>query len=396
MTNTRFDTAWIAQVFVNELIVIYPVYAIMMQETGVSAFELSILFVIWSLSALLLEVPTGVLGDLFNRKHVLAAGGFCKAGGYAVWLIEPSFFGFAGGFVLWSVGGALRSGTEQALLYDSLSAQGRALDFAKVFGRSRAAGGIGVVTAMLIGGALAESGYSLPLMLSVAAPVISALLILGLIPDLPGRRSESSRKANMTLRTAFGEIRTSRVLVMLAGMFTLLGSVTGVLDEYIGPLLRETERFRLTEIGVWYGIVMLARTAGVMLAHRAPDFGLARIAAVFVLSNAILALSLLTPGDTLPLLLTACFFLSGLAEVRLESLLQESIESASRATITSLAQLGKEAWGIALFLALGLGAQWSSWSLAIGTLGACTLLLALGFLGVGASATHRLQRRGMD
>ena len=262
MTNARFDAAWIAHVFVNELILIYPVYAIMMQEAGVSAFELSLLFVIWSLSALLLEVPTGVLGDLFNRKLVVASAGCFKACGFVVWLIEPSFAGFAGGFVLWSIGGALRSGTEQALLHDSLTDQGRLLEFAKVYGRSRAAEGIGVVSAMLLGGALAElSDYQLPLIASIAAPIVSALLILAFIPDLQGTRGKSSKEPGTTLQVAFKEIRASRVIALIAGMFTLLAGVAGVLDEYIGPLLQETGRFSLTAIGVWYGVVLLAHTS---------------------------------------------------------------------------------------------------------------------------------------
>ncbi len=389
MTNARFDAAWIAHVFVNELILIYPVYAIMMQEAGVSAFELSLLFVIWSLSALLLEVPTGVLGDLFNRKLVVASAGGFKACGFMVWLIEPSFAGFAGGFVLWSIGGALRSGTEQALLHDSLTDQGRPLEFAKVYGRSRAAEGIGVVSAMLLGGALAElSDYQLPLIASIAAPIVSALLILAFIPDLQGTRGKSAKEPGRTLRVAFKEIRASRVIAVIAGMFTLLAGVAGVLDEYIGPLLQETGRFSLTAIGVWYGVVLLAHTIGVSLAHRFADFGLSRIATVFVIGNALLVVSLTIPSDSLPLLLVGYFLLSGLAEVRLETLLQENIESHSRATVTSLAQLGMEAWGIALFLGLGLGAQWSNWSLAIGVLGAFSALVAVGFWGIVTRPTR--------
>ncbi|MFV2090345.1 MAG: hypothetical protein ACC642_06805, partial [Pseudomonadales bacterium] len=61
MINRHIESVWLAQAFFHELILIYPVYAIMMLEAGLSGFNLSVLFIVWSLSSLLFEIPSGVI-----------------------------------------------------------------------------------------------------------------------------------------------------------------------------------------------------------------------------------------------------------------------------------------------------------------------------------------------
>lgn len=142
---------------------IYPTYAILMAERGVGPTALALLFVLWSGSAILFEVPSGVIGDLYSRTRVVAAGSAIKGAAFGVWWLWPSLPGFALGFVGWSLGESLRSGTSEALLHDALADRGEAEDFEEVLGRGLAASGIGVVLALAMGGALAESGYGLPL-----------------------------------------------------------------------------------------------------------------------------------------------------------------------------------------------------------------------------------------
>ena len=58
---------------IREIIPIYPLYAIMFGEHGVSSFFLSVLFVIWCLTCIVVEVPSGALADRFSRKWLIVA-----------------------------------------------------------------------------------------------------------------------------------------------------------------------------------------------------------------------------------------------------------------------------------------------------------------------------------
>lgn len=107
----------------------------MFADAGLSDGKISALFVIWSAVGIVAEVPGGALADRFSRRGVLAAGGVLQAGGYALWIALPGFPAFAAGFVSWGLGGALVSGTLEALLYDGLAAVGGEEHYARVHGR---------------------------------------------------------------------------------------------------------------------------------------------------------------------------------------------------------------------------------------------------------------------
>ncbi|TQM82967.1 MFS transporter [Saccharothrix saharensis] len=97
---------------------IYPLYALLFVSTGLSDVEVSALFAIRSAVAVVAEIPFGAFADRFSRKWSVVGAGVCQAAGYAPWTSLPGFTGFAVGFVLWGVGGAMSSGAVEALLHD--------------------------------------------------------------------------------------------------------------------------------------------------------------------------------------------------------------------------------------------------------------------------------------
>ena len=123
---------------------LYPLYALLFADSGLSGAQISALFAIWSAVGLVAEVPSGALADRFGRRAALVAAGVLQAVGYALWIgAARTFAGFAAGFVLWGLGGSLVSGAREALLYDGLAAVGAEACYARVNGwvHGRRAGG---------------------------------------------------------------------------------------------------------------------------------------------------------------------------------------------------------------------------------------------------------------
>ncbi|NUT99052.1 MAG: MFS transporter, partial [Saccharothrix sp.] len=119
---------------------VYPLYALLFADTGLSDGQISLLFAVWSTVAVVAEVPFGALADRFSRRWSLVAAGVLQALGYALWTAAPGFWAFAAGFVLWGLGGALVSGALEALVHDGLAAVGAADAFGQVLGRVTAVG----------------------------------------------------------------------------------------------------------------------------------------------------------------------------------------------------------------------------------------------------------------
>ncbi|HET9137719.1 MFS transporter, partial [Actinophytocola sp.] len=113
---------------------LYPLYALLFADTGLSAAQISVLFMIWSTVAFVAEVPTGALADRFSRRAALVASSALTACGFAMWVLLPGFAGFAAGFALWAFGGSLASGAFEALLYDGLAAAGAADHYPRLYG----------------------------------------------------------------------------------------------------------------------------------------------------------------------------------------------------------------------------------------------------------------------
>jgi hypothetical protein len=103
-------------------VLLYPVYALLFADAGLSTGAISSLFAIWSIVSFLAEVPSGALADRWSKRGLFAVGAVTTASGYALWIIWPAYPGFALGFALWGIGGACASGTLEALVYDHLAA----------------------------------------------------------------------------------------------------------------------------------------------------------------------------------------------------------------------------------------------------------------------------------
>lgn len=122
----------------EDFVLLYPLYALLFAEHGLSTAEMSSLFALWSLTALLVEVPSGVWADLVSRRLLLVLGPLLTAIGFSLWALLPSYAAFAAGFVLWGVGGALRSGAYEALAFEELSRLGAGTRYARAMGRASA------------------------------------------------------------------------------------------------------------------------------------------------------------------------------------------------------------------------------------------------------------------
>src|ERR687884_107781 len=103
---TRLAVAWSVA---DSLVPLYPLYALLFAASGLSEGQISALFVLWSVTGLVAEVPTGAVADRWSRRGALVLASLLEAAGFVLWTAVPSTASFAAGFVLWGIGGALAS-----------------------------------------------------------------------------------------------------------------------------------------------------------------------------------------------------------------------------------------------------------------------------------------------
>jgi MFS family permease len=136
------------------------VYTLFLLSKG---FDTRQFFLIESASALLtllMEVPTGVFSDRRTRKWSLIIASIVSLPVVPVIILSDSF---AVVLVAMSVGGislAFVSGTDVALLYDTLKAVGREGEFKQILGKSQWYGSLAMAISGVVGGLLAQSDLS--------------------------------------------------------------------------------------------------------------------------------------------------------------------------------------------------------------------------------------------
>ncbi len=339
--------AWTA---LSGLVPLYPLYALLFLDTGLSPAEVSGLFALWSVTAVLAEVPTGVLADRWSRRGALVLAGVLEAAGFAVWTAAPGLPGFAVGFVLWGVGGALVSGAAEALVYDGLADVDAEASFVRVHGATTATELLVQVPAAVAAGALVSvGGYALVGWVSVGVCLAAAALATR-FPE-PSRTDEEDDAAPLAtaVRTALRRPGLWPVLVAVA----LLGGLDA-LEEYFPVMARDqgvaTAVVPLAVVGV-----ALAGAAGAALAGRVGRLPSRALPGLLALSAVLLAAGALVshPAAMVAVALAYGSYLAVL--VVGEARLQEQVPAATRATVTSVAGLGVEVAALLVFAAWAVG-----------------------------------------
>jgi hypothetical protein len=57
-----------AYAFLDDFVLLYPAYPLLFADNGMSGWQISSLFVLWSATGILLEVPSGVWADSRSRR----------------------------------------------------------------------------------------------------------------------------------------------------------------------------------------------------------------------------------------------------------------------------------------------------------------------------------------
>lgn len=360
-------------------------------EIGLTFKDFMIIEAIFCATIILMEIPSGWLSDIWSRKRTLAAGLAFTSMGFAQLLFADNFMEAAISEIFTGIGVSLISGTNSAMLYDSLLQDKRQDDYRKLEGLRHGTSLYALAFASVAGGLLYQIDHFLPVALTVigqAAGMVCALLMIEPVRDY--RKAEKHPVADMldTMKFALhGHKEIAGIILFSTVIFTATKIMLWVQQPYY-------ELLALPEI--WYGIFtatgFLLGGVGGHLGHILDGHVRNRTMFLFMLVaivSACLIASMFKSVSVVPLLLIGSV-MWGFGWPRVQSAINMRVSSERRATILSTASLMVSL----AFIPIGPTLGWAAdlWGIQTALQGLGLFILTGGGLGLGLFVLNARRR----
>ncbi|PXY01359.1 MFS transporter [Marinifilum breve] len=313
-----------------------PIIVLFYQENGLSMQDVLTLKGIYSVAVVVLEIPSGYLADVWGRKKSLILGAILGCLGFVVYSFSYGFTGFLAAELILGIGSSFISGSDSAMLYDSLLKMKREKEYLKQESRVMSVGNFAEAIAGIAGGSLALISLRTPFVLQsfIAFIAIPAAFLL-LDPNQDSKKSKAGFKHILSIvKFSLWDSAKLRWNIMLS---SVIGCATLTLAWFIQPYLKDLD-MEVSTIGVIWTLLNLTVGFVALLAHRVEGYlgkiGTSVFIVIGISSGFILTgwfHSLIGVG-----VLFFFYFVRGIATPVLKDYINRITESDMRATVLSV------------------------------------------------------------
>lgn len=229
---------------------------------GVGLIE-SIVFTLISLS----EIPTGALSDLWGRKWVISLGLFLEGTAGFMMAFAPSLNFLLLSLPFLALGGALYSGTLEALVYDSLKEEGGEDKYEEVISRISTIQLVAFSICTIIGGWLYLKWIGLPYLLVGIFYFVGAGIALMIKEPVIDSIKFSWPNYVLQIKQGFKQLFTKKV-TYLNCLLVIVAAVFYVLYQSLNDILGVEFGFDPLEWSIVMTIVFIVSAFGSAMTER--------------------------------------------------------------------------------------------------------------------------------
>lgn len=364
--------------FFQNLIPAYVIERLYWEHRGMSVQEVVYTEIIYALTIVFLEIPTGILADKWSRRNMLVVSALLGCMEFLILLVASEFWHFAIVVFLAGIAGSSASGAENALLYDSLLQADETESFERYVGRLNALDSLSVILAALSGSWLAGR-YDLELnyWISLSAASLALLISLQLKEPIGRSGKEDSTDSRDYVRASLGFFRTNPAVCLILLSAIITGTLLSFHDEF-WQLHLDSLKVPVVYFGLVSAAMFLLRLPGqlfvqALLKRYSSRRLLAAVSAVF--GAGFVYIAAVHNLSSLGAVAVLCLF-SGIMEPLAAGSLHHRIDSSMRATVDSFQSLAFNGMLIVFGLGFGYFSDRISLFAGYGFLGtACTIWL---------------------
>lgn len=353
-------------------------WVLYLTHRGMSLTEVGLLESIFHVASFLFEVPSGTLADRFGYRKVLIFGRLCAMLSGAILIFSHNFIWFAVGFILSALSYNLNSGTNEALVFESMRASH---DEEKYIGVSANINAIYELTDTLgvfVAGWFVDFYFEGVYWIQIAFSLFAILSVLPMRePDRPLRHSSDESEGYIViLKNAVLFLKTNRHLRDLMLFFALFQGVLATYYFYFQSLM-DDYGFRGPQISMLMVISAILQIIGAKISPLVEKK--TKQAKLILLFSLLLCAFLLLSFVQQPIVLICCFVsinvLGAVSTPIFSNYFNQLIPSTGRATLLSVSSMFFSVAMIVLFPTTGWLVEKLGFSASFGLAGLALLIL---------------------
>ena len=357
--------------FITNLNMQSCIWVLYLTYCNMSLLQIGLLEGIYHITSMICEIPSGAWADLVGRKRSMLISRVCITISCIIMLFSRKFWGFALSFIIQALGNAFTSGSEEALVYDSLKCIDKEDDFIKVNGRLNMLIEVSQAIATVVGGVLAEYSY---VWCYVACVVIALLSLVPVVfmtepPILEERTEQLTGMAlvknhfKVSYQVLNNDVRIMKIIVF----YSLIFASHALLFFYSQQYFYDSgyNKIQISIVFLFAGIISCLGALASDYLYQKLDVKIAFLSAV------VIALTMVCYGLNIPILAVVVFIISNFFNAVLypveSECLNRLIPSEQRATLISINSMFFSIMMIVMFPIAGMLAD--VWNLPIVLMG---------------------------
>jgi len=339
------------------------IVVVYLQNRGLTLTQIYQMLSVYYLAVVVLEFPTGVIGDYFSHRISVMIGQFIIGVAFIALALNGGFFYYLAVLLFAALGIALASGSDTALLH-SLSK-----DFKHDQSQIRIFTTLVAVIATTVGSIIASFSFAIPFILTGIFNLIAAFLLLS-VKD----RNHVKNEGNIfnTAFRALKYVKGNKKLMSLMIISGIVGAFSFSIKWFYNPLLQMVN-VPLLFWGILISIAMLVPLVGVKIFQKKKSAHLLLALIIFIISIIPIGIAGLAMVPIVFLYFNSA--IRGYLETYLDVEMNNEIETNERASILSLNNLLIR-FGASIYTPFA-GYILDKYSLSAVTIGTSTLLLLL-------------------
>ncbi len=402
--------------FLKNLKFFEPFLYLFFLANGLNFFQIGLLIGLREALTLVLEIPTGVIADIWGRRKSMAVAFAAYITSFVIFYYFNSFGIFAGAMVFFAMGETFRSGTHKAMIMQHLDDEDMSEKKVEYYGLTRSASRLGSALSAVLAGIIVYyfQSYNIIFLVTIVPYTMAFVLMLTYPRELDGFPSGASvENAWSHVKNSFKQLVNYPNLSRMLVNASIYDSFFKISKDYLSPIV---ETFALTLplllfievpeqrtavlVGVVYFFVYMnsfvSSRRSVSLMKRVGDMANALNILYFIMAAAFLLVAIFLHLDLMLLSISAFFAFFTLYNLRkpmVVGFLGDVIEPKTRATLLSGENQLRSMVGIIIAPVLGFLAD--TMGISIAFLFGAIVLFTVGFI-LPIKDTSRMGKRRSD